>query len=48
MKTFFIVTDIEGNVLSGDIEFVSENDAIDWSKNNVKGRCFLDRVIEII
>ena len=49
MKKFFILTDIEGNIISGNEEFVNELAAIEWAKaNEITGRIFIDTVLEIV
>lgn len=50
MKKFFIVTDIDGNIVSGEVEFATELEANDWAKENKeKGqRLFVEVVIETV
>lgn len=49
IKKFFIVTDIDGTILSGSNEFVNEIAAIEWVKSEgIEYRCFLDEVKEIV
>lgn len=50
MKKYFIITDIDGNIVSEDHEFVNESDAIHFRiyKLDPKKRYFLEQVIELM
>ena len=48
MKTFFIVTNIDGEILSGAEEFATEQAAANWANENVEERCFIDKVVEVV
>lgn len=49
MKKFFIVTNIEGEILSGKLEFVDEREAVEWVKaEGITERCFIDTVTEVM
>lgn len=48
-KIFFIVTDVQGNVLSEELEFLNEQEAIEWAKNqDFEDRIFIEKVTEIV
>jgi len=49
MKKFFIVTDIDGNIISGGLEFVDEREAKDWvTSQGLKDRAFIECVTEVM
>jgi histidinol phosphatase-like enzyme len=49
IKKFFILTDIDGVIISEGNEFVNELEAMEWYKaKGIKDRCFLDVVNEIV
>lgn len=49
MKKFFIITNLAGEIVSGDLEFVNELEAATWLHDNkIEGRCFIETVLEII
>ena len=49
MKKFFIITNIAGEIISGDNEFVDEREAVEWAKaEGITDRCFIDPVTEIM
>jgi hypothetical protein len=49
MKKFFVVTDVEGEILSGELEFATELQACEWcKKQDFKDRCFIETIIEIV
>lgn len=49
MKKFFIITDTEGEILSGENEFASETQAMEWAKaQEFEERVFIETIIEVV
>lgn len=49
MKKFFILVDIEGEILSGDKEFATEREAEEFAiSQEIEDRVFIEEVLEVV